>query len=277
MSTLADEAEFLKILFYGDYGAGKTTSMAYMSKLGVIKWIRTDKGIRPRRLTALGLDISRIEPVDNFEPITLEKSITEWRELLAADPGALAGVCLDTGTELLARRIEVYVDQDWRKARIAAKRDHVAIDPLDRYISGDVRDQYKGASQEIRRMTRALHDLPCHVAIACQMRFEAGQFTPDLSPAIRGDMIGYAGIVIRLQVEGDMAGDPLVVGYPRPDATHVAKDQYGMLPSRLAYPTFDRVLAYVQGDLDKDTDPTQLAYKALLRTRKEDEDKELED
>lgn len=272
MVSLADEDEFLKVLYYGDYGAGKTTSMAFMAKLGVIKWVRADKGIRPRRLRALGLDISRIEPVDNFEPMAMEATITEWRELLEENPRALAGVCLDTATELSSRRIEVYVDHDWRKARKQAQQARVSIDPLDRYVSGDVRDQYRGMTQELRRMVRPLHDLPCHVAIACQMRFEAGQFTPDLSPAIRGDMIGYAGIVIRLQQEGELDGEPLVVGYPRPDATHVAKDQYGVLPSRLAYPTFDRILAYVQGDLTKEADPMQAKYRDEIKRRKAEDD-----
>jgi hypothetical protein len=272
MATLDDEDEFLKILYYGDYGSGKTTSMAYMSELGVIKWIRPDKGIRPRRLRALGLDTSRIEPVDNFDPISMERTIEEWRELLEDDPKSLAGVCIDTGTELLARRIEVYVDHDWKKARTQARTARIEIDPLERYISGDVRDQYKGATQELRRMTRHLHDLRCHVAVACQMRFEAGQYTPDLSPGIRGDLIGYAGVVIRLQQEGEMDGEPLIVGYPRPDDSHVAKDQYGVLPSRLAYPTFPRVLRYVQGELTKESDTIQADYRDLIKRRKQEDD-----
>lgn len=277
MATLDDDDDFVSVMYYGSYGTGKTTALAKMAELGTVKYIRSDRGIKARPLRRLGVPTERIEPVDQFDPISLERTVDEWRELLSADPSAIAGVVLDTATELVARRIEVYVDRDWKNARTRAKRDHLELDRLDRYVTGDGREQYKGVTQELRRITRHLSDLPCHLGIAAQVREEGGVQMPDISPALRGDMIGYVDFVIRLQQEGTWPdGRALVVGYPKPDEYHVGKDRDGVLPSRLADPTFPRLLAYVRGILDKDTDQVQAAYRDLLRKKRTEEEEELQ-
>ncbi|HUN38454.1 MAG TPA: AAA family ATPase [Trebonia sp.] len=275
MASLDDEDDRLRVLYFGDYGTGKTTSMAYMAKLGLVKWIRADKGIRNKPLKALGIPTDRIDPIDQLDPISMEKTIEEWREMLDDDPAALAGIAIDTATEWVARRIEKYVDFDWQRAVTQSERNHVELNPLERYTTGDGRDQYKGVTQEMRRLMRSLVELPCHVAVACQMTLEvdegsgAVKRTPAVNPALRGDLIGYSNMVIRLQQEGSWPdGRPVVVGYPRPSAQFTGKDNFGVLPARLAVPTFDRLLAYVSGDLTKDTDPIQTEYRELLKVRK---------
>jgi len=277
MATLADDLQFVHVCYYGSYGTGKTTALATMAHGGTVKYIRSDRGIRQRPLRNLGIPIGSIEPIDQFDPISLGKTIEEWRSMLAEDPAALAGVCLDTATELVARRIELYVDRDWKAHVAASKKAHVEIDRLDRYTSGDGREQYKGVTQEVRRIVRHLYDLPCHLGVAAQQRTEDGKLTPDVNPALRGDLIGYMDYVIRLEQDGEWPdGRALVVGYPKPSATQVAKDRDGILPSRFADPTFLRLLAYSSGELDYHTDPVQLAYKDLLAKRKADEEAELD-
>jgi hypothetical protein len=250
-----------------------------MAKLGTVKWIRANKGIRNKPLKALGIPTDRIDPIDQLDPISMERTIEEWREMLDDDPSALAGVCVDTATEWVARRIEKYVDFDWNRAVTKAGRDHVELNPLERYTTGDGRDQYKGVTQEMRRLMRSLVELPCHVAVACQMTLEidessgSAKRTPAVNPALRGDIIGYSNMVIRLQQEGAWPnGLPLVVGYPRPSAQFTGKDNFGVLPARLADPTFDRLLGYVDGSLTKDTDPVQADYRALVARRKKGDD-----
>lgn len=278
MATLGDDPEFVHVLFYGSYGTGKTTSLATMAHEGTIKYVRADRGVRKRPLANLGIPIDNIEPIDQLDPISLGKTIEEWRAMLAdKQEGAPFGVCFDTMTEWVARRIELYVDRDWKTHVATSKKNHTDIDRLDRYTSGDVRDQYLGVTQEGRRVIRHLYDLPCHLGIAAQQRIDAGKLTPDISPALRGDVIGYMDYVIRLEQDGEWPdGRPLVVGYPKPDASQVAKDRDGILPRKFADPTFLRLHAYAKGELEYHTDPVQLAYKMLLKQRKEEEDNELD-
>jgi hypothetical protein len=277
MANLADDPDFVSVLYYGSYGTGKTTALAHMAHEGIVKYIRPDRGVRVRPLRRHGIPVENIEPIDNFDPISLEKTIEEWRTMLAEDPKAIAGVIIDTATELVGRRIEVYVDHDWRTHVTAMKKAHADINRLDRYIVGDGRDQYKGVTQELRRIVRHVNDLPCHFGIAAQARDEAGKITPDVNPALRGDLIGYVDFVIRLEQEGEWPdGRDLVVGYPKPDERHVAKDRDGILPRRFADPTFSRLLAYTRGELEYQTDPVQLAYKDLLKQRKDEQEHELD-
>lgn len=275
MATLDEEDGKIAVLYYGEYGTGKTTALAHMANVGVTKYIRTDKGLKARPLRQLGVDTSRIEPVDSFSPISLERMADEWRELLEADPSALAGVVIDTVTEWVGRRIEVYVDKDWDRYQTRQRRGKEEIDELMRYTSGDGQDQFKGVTQEGRRLVRSLYDLPCHLGLGCQMRRDVDKDTgltrygPAVNPAFQGDLIGYADFVIRIVQEGTWPdGRPLVVGYPRPSATHVGKDRYSVLPSRLADPVFTRVLAYSNGTLTKDTDEVQAEYRAVVRSGK---------
>jgi len=187
---------------------------------------------------------------------------------------------MDTATEWVARRIEVQVDADWNRYLIKARRAHEEVDPLLRYTSGEGLDQYKATTQEGRRLMRSLVDLKCHIGLGCQMRRDVDKqsgrvkYGPAVNPALCGDLIGYSDFVIRLVQDGTWAdGRPLVVGYPRPSVEFEGKDRYGVLPSRLADPTFDRLIAYASGELTKDTDLVQAGYRELVKRRKAEEDK----
>lgn len=277
MASLADEDQFVKVLFWGAYGSGKTTSMAYLANLGLVKWVRADKGLKAGPLRKLGVDVNNIEPVDELRPSHLERRVEEWLGLLHDNPGSLAGVVVDTVTEFIARRVEVYTDQAWETYKGAMRSSHQEIDPTKRFTAADTRDIYQPVTQEVSRLVRHIVDLPCHVAFSAQTRRDVDegsghvQYGPAANPAVQGNLIGYCDLVIETKQEGDYEdgdGEAVIVGFPRPREGREGKDRYGVMPRILVTPTMDRVIAYVKGDLDFKTDPIQTRYRELVKTRR---------
>lgn len=286
MVTLADEQDYVRVLYYGRFGTGKTTDMAYMAHSGPVQWIRADKGLKVRPLKDLGIPVQNIEPRDELRPESLEGLLEDWRGQLHDHPGSLAGIVLDTVTELVARRIEVAADVSWRDYLTRCGKQHVEPDPAIRYrAADDTREWYGVVTQEMSRLVRHMTDLPWHVAIAAQIRSDVDkatgltQYGPAANPAVAAGMIGYCDLVIETEAEGywhDKPDEQVFVGHPRPRPGHEGKDRFHALPRFLAIPTFDRVLGYVAGTLDFRTDPVQERYRAFrqfqaARKAKEDE------
>jgi hypothetical protein len=270
MPTLDDEQEWVRALYYGPYGSGKTTDLAFMAKLGDVIYVRPDRGIKARRLRELGVPTDRISPIDTLDPEVLLKMTWEWGEALEEQPGSIAGVCFDTMTEYVKRRIEVQVDLGWGRVQKDAAKRHEDPDDSLRYWSD--REYYNVVSQEVRRLVRRINDLPCHVALACQTRRDIDEddmsvkYGPDVNPALQGDLMGYSDLVVRTEaVDGR---DDLYLGHPRPSGKYLGKDRFMALPRILVNPTFDRVVAYVRGELESRTDPVQELYREHLRARK---------
>jgi len=274
--TLADAVEYAKVLYYGIPGTGKTTNLAHLANLTDVVYILADQSIRTRPLREMGVPIERITPLDELDPVKLERTYCwQWQEALASDPDSF-GICLDTATELVSRRIEGLVDEAWELTVTQAKNRHEEPNEKNRYFVN--RDYYGVETQEMRRFLRHLRDLPCHVGISAQVRRDVDEnsgkvmYGPDVNPAIQGDLLGWCEFVIRLELDGqyrDGDREDVFIGYCRPDETHHGKDRDGVLPRILAQPTMDRVIGYMLGDLDKDTDPVQARYRELVKTRRE--------
>src|ERR1700747_284696 len=153
MATLADEQEYVKVLYYGRFGTGKTTDLAFMAHAGPVEWIRADKGLKAGPLRQLGVPVDQITPHDELRPEVLEKMLEDWRGQLHDKPGSIAGACLDTITELIARRTEVRVHSAWRAYRNKCKKQHVEPDRSLRYKAvEDTRDLYQPVTQELTRL-----------------------------------------------------------------------------------------------------------------------------
>lgn len=277
MVSLADEDQFVKVLYWGAYGSGKTTSMAYLANLGPVKWVRADKGLKAGPLRKLGIDVANIDLVDELRPAHLERQVEEWLGLLHDTPGSLAGVAVDTVTEFIARRVEVYTDQAWETYKGVMRKTHQEIDPTKRFTAADTRDIYQPVTQEVSRLVRHIVDLPCHVAFAAQTRRDVDensghvQYGPAANPAVQGNLIGYCDLVIETKEAGSYSdGDEetIILGYPRPREGREGKDRYGVMPRILVTPTMDRVIGYVRGDLDFKTDPVQARYRELDKARR---------
>ena len=277
MATLADESEFMKVLYWGAYGSGKTTAMAHLAKLGHVHWLRIDKGLKALPLRKMGVPVSNIEPHDILLPTKLEKAIEDWRGQLHDKPDAFAGVCIDTMSSLVERRVEVYTDRAWSEYVNRSKKQHTEVDPGMRYSAADVGDIYQPVTQELSRLVRHLTDLPCHVAFSAQIRRDVDKTTgltmygPAVNPAVRGSLIGYCDFVIETAPDGVYEDDEdagVFVGYPRPRLDREGKDRYGVLPRVLVSPTLDRVYGYLKGELESKSDPIQQRYRDTLKARK---------
>lgn len=282
MATLAEEQEYVKALYWGPYGSGKTTDAAFLAHSGTVKWIRADKGLKARPLRAMGIPVDQIEPIDELNPDRLEKGVEKWRGLLHDTPGCIAGVVIDTATELIARRVEHYTDQAWGEYVAKSRRQHTEVDTALRYSVADTRDIYQPVTQEIGRLVRHIVDLPCHAAFLAQTRRDVDQgsghvqYGPAANPAVQGALIGYCDIVIETELDGQFAdgdNEDAFIGHPRPRFGREGKDRFHALPRILVTPTMDRVIAYVRGELDFKTDPIQLRYRDTLKVRQAQEKK----
>jgi len=282
-ATLADEQEFVKVVYWGDFGSGKTTAMAHLAKLGgPVKWIRAEKGLKTRPLRTLGVPVERIEPVDELNPDRLLRMIEDWRGLLHDNPAAICGTVLDTITTMVARRVEHYTDQEWKEYVTRCRRQHVEVDRSKRYSAvEDARDLYGPVNQELGRLIRHLADLPCHSAFAAQIRTDVDKatgltmYSPAANPGVQGLLIGYCDLVIETQPDGQYdEGDDVFLGFPKPRVGRTGKDRFGALPRILVDPTMDRVVAYVHGKIDYREDPIQTRYRELLKVRKDRQAKE---
>ena len=150
---------------------------------------------------------------------------------LAQDPEAYAGVVLDSVSEVQRALIEQDAPGRFRLTQ------------------GD----YGENTQKLRLLLRHFRDLPCSCAFITHVRRDEDDdgkvhFGPALTPAVAGDLLGFVDIVCYCRaVPRAGAEEPDYIGTFRPARKFVAKDRFGLVPPRLIDPTFDRILAYVQG------------------------------
>jgi len=231
-TVLSDERETLNVLYYGAPGVGKTVAAAHMAKLGKVIFVDAEKGLKARPLRALGVDVARINVRHTATYAALEALSRELDAMLKADPQAVTGVVLDSLSE-----IQRYV------------------------LEGDVRGlfhvtqaDYGTNTMEMRALIRRFRDLSCHTVFTAHVRRDEDadtglvRYGPSLTPAVGGDLLAYVDIAcyVHMQSRAD-SDEPDYVGEFRPIGRHVAKDRFGALPPRLVNPTFDRILAYVDG------------------------------
>lgn len=273
--TLAEDPqqEYWNILWYGLNGTGKTTDLAHMAKLGRVPFIRADRSVRKRPLQKLGIPLDNIELIDELDTEKIRLLSYEFRDRLAADPTSIAGVCIDTATELIARRLEQIVDAEWAKLTPAQQQLAKRKDITKRYFVD--RDYYQPITQEMRRVVRHYVDLPCHFGISAQVRRDVDesdghvQVGPSVNPAFQPDLLAYMDFVVRTDEDGMWPGtdEQIFVGYPRKMGKYLGKDRDHVLPSRIVEPTFDRIIAYATGALDKDHDERQIKYREARARR----------
>jgi hypothetical protein len=275
-NTLADDPlqQHIAVLWYGPNGTGKTTNAAFMAKLGAVQYIRADRSVRRRPLAALGVPIENIWPIDTLDTEEIVDQVWKFAEVLEKNPDAFAGCVLDTTTELIARRLEEIIDAAWMKLSPAARELRKREDVTARYFAD--RDYYQPITQEMRRIIRHMIDLPCHVGVTAQTRKDTDKddgrvhVGPAVNPAFSGDLMAYMDFVVRTAEDGMWPGtdETIYVGYPRHMGKYAGKDREHVLPSRLVEPTFDRILAYAHGELTKENDARQAAYREIVAKRR---------
>lgn len=274
LRTTADQTkEKIKILYYGTPGGGKTTDLASLANLGKTIHIDAEAGVKPTALRKRGIDLSNIETFPQGDEsicyTDLDALFWEIKGRLDDDPDALAGVMWDSVTETQKLMMEIEV----AKAVAKTRRKGMEREDFDTY-----REDWGVVTEQLRRLIRHFRDLPCHVGFAGLERRDQDDngrvsYGVALTPALQTDLQGYVDITCHVEPEpvpdwGDH--DEMFLGRFRAGGKFEVKDRFDMLPTRLVDPTMERVIQYVNGELDADTDPRQIeAMEALAALEEE--------
>lgn len=251
---LTDAREPLNILYYGEGGTGKTTALASMANLGPVLLVNAEQGVKSHPLLAHGIDIDRIEIFPGpGESITFDSLQAEWVRVATAleqDPDAYAGVVWDSITEIYKRLLDSVVERAVAKAnRQGRERDPFFID----------RSDYGVMTEQVRSLVRKYRDLPCHFGISALARREQDDdgsvaYQPAITPALQNDLIGWVDQVVVTSVVS-VNGTDEYRGMFKPLGKWRGKDRLGVMPKVLVDPAFERVIAYVEGEVNADNDP----------------------
>lgn len=248
--TLDEVRDYIKILYYGDPGTGKTTHLASLARIGPVVFVDAESGIKRAAMTKreVPLEMLTVERVVTFE--NLEKMFFELKGQLEDDSDAIAGVAFDSLTEIQKKLMDVIlVESVARTQRKGMERSRFDI----------YKEDWGVNTEQLRQLTRKYRDLPCHVGFACLPKREQDDdgaviYGPALTPAFQTDVMGYVDIICHTTVE-QVGDEEIFIGDFHRAGKFIAKDRYGMLPRRLVDPTFDRVVQYVNGELTEDSDP----------------------
>ena len=254
---LSEMNDFANILYCGDPGTAKTTDLAAMANLGPIIVINAEGGLRKGALRKRGINVENVRVLpEKPEDLTyeyLDRLHLEIKLALEDEPGSIVGVVWDSVTEITAKLLDNIVDE----ANIQAIQENKDRDPF----FTDIAD-YGTMGKQVRKLVRRYRDLDCHFGVSALLKRDKDDdgkviYQPDIIPSLRKDLMGYMDTVIVTDVT-EFHGEEEYRGLTKPVGKFRGKDRFGMLPRRLLDPTFDRVWAYIEGDIDIESDPVMI-------------------
>jgi len=265
--TLEDQDDFYRLLWYGNPGTTKTTSIAAAAKLGKVCYIDADNGLKAKAIRRHDIPLGNIEMMlDPAVPLTWGILEDIHRELATrlADGEKIFAVAWDTTTKtqdaLLDPAVAESVVKSHRKG--LSDRTEFEIHLEDRGV----------VVAQMQKILRRFHRLPCHLLLGAHQRRDTDdngkvEINPAMSPSVITNFSGWMDCIIHLSstsFDEDLSlMDGLeVVGLTRQDGRFTAKDRFGLLPKRLVNPTADRVIHYLDGKLTRERDPIQKAAVA---------------
>lgn len=284
-ADLDDVEDFTNSLYYGREGSGKTTGACRLVNsrtTGRLLVINAEGGIKKVALRKRGVDVSRIEVWPNPKSKTriTHKSLLQVYNKISADlekdPESWTGVVIDSATEVY----QAILDSVQEKRVNALKAKGASVD--ENHV--DIAD-YGDMSKMFRDIMRKFRDLPCHVIFTALERRDVDkdtgkpQYGPAVTPGLQADLLGYVDFVLMFKAEDE---DGPFRALTRANSRYRAKDRFDVLPRVLAEPTADRILQYLSGDLEAETDPFQedlpaRAVKAQDKVVEEDDEDEEDD
>jgi hypothetical protein len=266
--SLDDADDFLSLLYYGREGTTKTTCSLRMTRLdkpGKVLLINAEGGAKKQALAKHGVDTARVvtwpAPGKRVTFDGLEALFYRLAADLDRDPTSWLGVVWDSGTEIVQTVLDQVVE-----AAIAEQEEIIAktrgragnISVRDRFDND--RDDYRKMSNMVRSLVRKYRYLPCHfVMTALTREDEKGKRTvygPKFTPALADDILGYMDQVLYCKSTRNK-GKPIYYATTVQADDDRAKDRYDSLPRELVDPGFDRVMAYISGELVASEDPVQ--------------------
>jgi hypothetical protein len=263
--SLEEAEEFLKVLYFGTEGTGKTTAAAFMANLpgdGDVIVINAEAGFKKGPLKRLGVrtDLLKIwnPPGGIMTYESLERLYFRTAARLREDPASVKGVIMDSGTEIANKILEqaswTMYEREQRNTRKAEE---------DKRYSPEVTElqDYGLLTSQMRKLIRKFRDLPTNFAMTA-LETEAqgeGEFShskkqagPEFTPKLRTSILGYMDMALRLTSEtlpvGEYESETLISARTKPSALVRAKDRDGILPRDLPEPRFDRLHEYLTGE-----------------------------
>lgn len=263
LPSLSDQVDLGNILIYGPQGTGKTTDMAMAANEGIVVFADAESGLKKSALKKRGVNVDNIRVHSEITYDALEGLYWNCKATLEADPDSIYAVCLDSTTEIQKLLLEQIVGKAVDKAaRRGMERDPFFID----------RPDWGVVTEQMRRLTRRFRDLPCHVVFGCLEKRDTDSdgavvYTPALTPAYATDLMGYVDVILHTQVV-EYDGKEFYVGTCVPVGKYLGKDRFAALPRAIVNPYLNRIVDYINGDLDEDTDPMQIELREA-RAREE--------
>lgn len=268
---LSDERDYVKIVYYGDPGTGKTTHLAQLARLGPVVYVDAEAGIKRSAMLKRAVPVEEITPIRGVAFEKLEKLFFDLKGRLGDDPDAIAGLCIDSLTEVQKALLEIIVRDSVERTRKKG---------LDRSQFDIFKEDWGVNTEQLRQLIRKFRDLPCHVGFACLSRRDQDDdggviYGPALTPAFQTDLMGYVDIICHtrtMMVPGWGDTDEMMLGDFRRAGKYVAKDRFSILPKTLVDPTFDRVVQYIEGTLTEKTDSVMEQARAAWKERDKKEE-----
>lgn len=257
---LKAEDDYLKVLWYGSEGSGKTTAAAMAANQGRVLIINAESGVKFNALRQHGINVNNIRVwpnPNNPQPITsatLDALHIRLLQDLRDDPGSWYAVIWDSLTEIHQALREQATERRVNKVQGA---DPDWVD----------RDDYGVMTAQLRKTIRRYRDLPCHVLFTALETSDEkkDEVRPAITPALCNDVLGYVDIVMRM---GSPTDD--FRARTRKHGRIRAKDRFGLLPARLMEPNFIRVKDYVlEGAYVDQEDVVQAPLHAEERAEEE--------
>lgn len=246
---LSQKTRYLKTLYYGRQGTGKTTAaaLATVDAPGKVLVIDAEGGLDIGALDSRGVKTENVVVWPPTGVRVTNEGLQELHEALASelesDPDAYSTVVFDSMTE-----IHQLLRENATDARIAKSR--VVIDP-----DNVDWDDYNKMTSQLRKLIRRFRDLPCNIVFTCLEKVGDDEIRPAITPALGTDLMGYVDLVIRTVMVQDQP-----VGRFHPTEHLNAKDRTNKFPALMVNPSFDRVMAVADGKLDLTQDAAQQAF-----------------
>lgn len=259
MSNALIESDLIRATWFGDPGRRKTTQMMDMANHGPVVVFDPEKRLKRGVLKRNGINVENITPYDGpFEYRAVMDFLHALQTDVMADRRPLYGIALDAVTE--AQRVFTMAVVDKNVAGAYAKG--MELNEWD--IEGD---DYTAVAEQMRRVFRAIRDIPVHMGLTALLRRDTDKLTgqvrigPSVSPSVQRDLQAAMDLVLYCNVE-EVAGYEEGSALTRAHDQYDCKDAFGVLPRKLIDPTFTRVKAYIDGELTSATDEVQQAAKA---------------
>jgi len=264
---LEEQENFIRVLYYGKEGSGKTTHACRAANMnqGRVLVIRAEAGLKTMALRTQGVAVENLVayPAKSGERITRAGLDAVYRRVasdLEKDPNSWYAVIWDSVTEIVTSVVdEVQASRVKKLIEKGREPDPFFTD----------REDYGTMTKMVRDLLRKYHALDCHLIVTALERRDVDEDTkkpmygPAVTPALMTDLLGYVDMVLACKAPDEIGP---ARAYTRKVAKFRAKDRYGVLPPRMAEPTFDRIYAYLDDELHEDTDPVQKTLSAKAAT-----------